>query len=340
MTKTEFEELIMDNEHKEDILHLVDEGCTHLINKDESSLERYYEECADLYNKSNGYYQNFKLNMAQRISLHYRLACLEQKDNEMQERQNKIQQLVETVKNYAENNIYGQVYQDKNLIDDIVSVLWNYELVMTGIAERLAEYEDKKHIKEIIDAHDEGKFPLEMAFIFKEGPRSHKVKLESEKAIRLFVNEFVPFFSNRFVEYVKLDELEKTIQELKRVGKKTLPHKAVYDLYMVFVKYEYVDFNKKDVDTYELGDRNGLFASLNGQVSLWIYNLLLELGYFTDRTKKVSQPIYRETEKEQRQRIHGHDKEYKDYIRDCLEDKYCREIDLEKLKARVLDSIL
>ena len=83
-----------------------------------------------------------------------------------------------------------------------------------------------------------------------------------------------------------------------------------YELYKIFVKYGKLSKCIKGGNSYELTDEEGNSYSLNGDVSDWIFYLLIEFDYIS---------------KEQNNKIK---EERNGYIKDCIRDKICRALKL------------
>ena len=126
----------------------------------------------------------------------------------------------------------------------------------------------------------------------------------------MFSEAFLPYFKSRLLEEENGTDIDKEILHLKKMRKKQLLHNLVYELYKIFVKYGKLSKCIKGGNSYELTDEEGNSYSLNGDVSDWIFYLLIEFDYIS---------------KEQNNKIK---EERNGYIKDCIRDKNCRALKL------------
>lgn len=307
MTKEEFEQLISNNAHKNEILRLVEESICMLPCKDERSISTRYDECAQLYKDSLNDYTHFRLNISKQIDLlRYQSFVSKYQDDVQAALSKQIQDVVMRVDAYAQNSKYN----DSAFVNDVTALLEKAECSRFYLKTKIDELEDKKQLLELSDALQNG-FSF---YSFKLRGKSTKYKdqtfsVKSEKVKNMFAESFLPYFKSRFLEYENAD-IDKEILNLKKIRKKQLLHKLVYELYKIFVQYGKLSQCTEKGNTYELTDEEGNSYSLNGDVSDWIFYLLIEFGYFT-KVQNIKT-------KEERNR----------YIKDCIRDKKCRALNL------------
>ena len=108
MTKKEFEQKISKNEHKDEILRLVEESIKLMRVKDKQSVSARFEECAQLYNDSLENYTHFRLNLSKQIDLlRYRSFITKYKDDVQKAISKLTQDVVMRVDAYAQNSKYN-----------------------------------------------------------------------------------------------------------------------------------------------------------------------------------------------------------------------------------------
>ncbi len=303
MTKEEFEQLISNNAHKNEILRLAEESICMLHCKDERSISARYDECAQLYNDSLGEYTHFRLNISKQMDLlRYQSFVAKYQDDVQAAIAKLMQNVVMKVDAYAQN----RKYNDSAFVNDVTTLLEKYERSRFYLKTKISELEDKKQLLELGNA-------LKNEFSFYSFKLRGKItdetfSIKSEKVKNMFAETFLPYFKSRFLEDGA--DIETEIDNLKNIRETQLVHKLVYDLYKAFVKYGKLSKCIESSNSYELTDEEGNSYSLNGDVSNWIFNLLIEFNYIP---KEYNVKI-----KEERNR----------YIKDCIRDKKCRALNL------------
>lgn len=105
-----------------------------------------------------------------------------------------------------------------------------------------------------------------------------------------FSKILVDYFIDRYI----ITDNEQTIIEDINIWNAYRPkiwHRLIHDIYHFFANKGLLHYNNKN-DTYHLGERDGKFASLNGEVSEWIYNLLCEFYEKKDNKTSARFDIY------------------------------------------------
>lgn len=302
MTKEEFEQLITNDAHKNEILRLVEESICMLPCKDERSISARYDECAQLYKYSLEDYAHFRLNISKQIDLlRYQSFVSKYKDDVQAALSKLTQDVVMRVDAYAQN----RKYNDSAFVNDVTTLLEKYECSKFYLNTKISELEDKKQLLELSDALQNGFSFYSFKLSGKNTDQTFYVK--SEKVKNMFAESFLPYFKSRFLEDEDVADIDKKILHLKNISGKQLIHKLVYELYKIFVKYGKLSQCTGKGNTYELTDDEGNMYSLNGDVSNWIFNLLIEFGYDIPKEQNIKT-------KEERNR----------YIKDCIRDKKCR----------------
>lgn len=305
MTKEEFEQLISDNAHKNEILRLVEESICMLPCKDEHYVSARYDECAQLYKDSLNDYTHFKLNISKQIDLHRYLSFVSKYKDDVQAALSRLtQDVVMRVDAYAQN----RKYNDSALVNDVTTLLEKYEYSKFYLDTKISELEDKKQLLELNDALQNG-FSF-YSFTLRDKNTNKTFSVKSKKVKNMFPEAFLPYFKSRFLEEENGTDIDKEILHLKKIRKKQLLHKLVYELYKIFVKYGKLSKCIESGNSYELTDEEGNSYSLNGDVSDWIFYLLIEFDYIS---------------KEQNNKIK---EERNGYIKDCIRDKNCRALKL------------
>lgn len=305
MTKEEFEQLITNNEHKNEILRLVEESICMLPCKDEHYVSARYDECAQLYKNSLENYAHFRLNISNQIDLlRYQSFITKYKEDVQAALSQLTQDVVMRVDAYAQNTMYN----DSTFVNDVTTLLEKYEYSKFYLDTKISELEDKKQLLELSDALQNG-FSF-YSFKLRDENKDQTFSVKSKKVKNMFSEAFLPYFKSRFLEEENGTDIDKEISHLKKIRKKKLLHNLVYELYKIFIKYEKLSKCIEGGNSYELTDEEGNSYSLNGDVSDWIFNLLIKFDYIP---------------KEQNNKIK---EERNGYIKDCIRDKKCRALKL------------
>ena len=330
MTKEEFEQKISKNEHKDEILRLVEESIKLMRVQNEQSVSKRYDECYKLFKDSNEDYTNFRLNVAKQMDiLIYQLHCCKFGDSIQYAIQNQQQKIAQMIEDYAIEatvditdkkslSVNKEIYNNKLLINKIVILLTKYENARLFIRERINELGDKLQLLQLEKALKDGCSLFSIKLRENENQMDRSFSLQSKKAKQMFSETFIPSFINRFIEKGinanKEDSeagIKKELQHLKSLASKKLVYKLVYDIYMIFIEHGVLEVCQANQNHYDLKDMLGNHYSLKGEVSDWIFFLLKKLGYITLPTK-----TYIKTDRNR-------------YIKDCIKDKECRNLKLE-----------
>lgn len=306
MTKEEFEQKISKNEHKDEILRLVEESIKLMRVQNEQSVSKCYEDCAQLYEDSLEDYAHFRLNTSKQIDLlRYQSFVCKYQDDVQAALSKLAQDVVMRVDAYAQNSKYN----DPSIVNDVTVLLEKYTISKYYLENKIEELEDKEQL-------------LKLSETFKNGFCFHSFKLrgkttdetfsiKSKKMKNLFAETFLPYFENRFLEHEPYD-IETEICNLKNISEAQLVHKLVYDLYTIFLQNGKLRKCTGKGNEYELIDQKGNSYKLNGEVSDWIFFLLKEFKCIN--LEKMNIDL-----KTERNR----------YIKDCIRDKKCRNLKLE-----------
>lgn len=274
MTKEEFEQLITNDAHKNEILRLVEESICMLPCKDERSISTRYDECAQLYKDSLEDYAHFRLNISKQIDLlRYQSFVSKYKDDVQAALSKLTQDVVMRVDAYAQNSKYN----DSAFVNDVTTLLEKYECSKFYLNTKIDELEDKKQLLELSNALQNG-FSF-YSFTLRDKNTNKTFSVKSKKVKNMFAESFLPYFKSRFLDDENGTDIDKEILHLKNISEKQLLHKLVYELYKIFVKYGKLSKCTEKGNTYELTDYEGNLYSLNGDVSDWILRLLIEFGY-------------------------------------------------------------
>lgn len=304
MTKEEFEQLISDNAHKNEILRLVEESICMLPCKDIHSVSARYDECAQLYNDSLGDYAHFRLNISKQMDLlRYQSCVIKYQDDVQAALSKRTQDVVMRVDVYAQNSKYN----DSAFVNDVTTLLEKYECPKFYLDTQISELEDKKQLLELSDALQNGFSFYSFKLSGKNTDQTFYVK--SEKVKNMFAESFLPYFKSRFLDDKNGTDIDTEISSLKKIRKKKLLHKLVYELYKIFVKYGKLSKCKETGNEYDLTDEEGNSYSLNGDVSDWIFYILIEFGYDISKEQNIKTKPERNG-----------------YIKDCMKDKKCRDL--------------
>lgn len=305
MTKEEFEQLITNNEHKNEILRLVEESICMLPCKDERSINARYDECAQLYKDSLEDYAHFRLNISKQIDLfRYQSFVIKYQD----EVQAALSKLTQDVVMRADAYVQNSKYNDSAFVYDVTTLLEKYECSKFYLNTKISELGDKKQLWKLSDALQNG-FSF-YSFTLRDKNTNKTFSVKSKKMKNVFAKTFVPYFKTRFLEEENGTDIDKEILHLRNISEKQILHKLVYELYKIFVQYGKLSQCTEKGNTYELTDDEGNLYSLNGDVSDWIFYLLIEFGYIPKEQNIKT--------KEERNR----------YIKDCIRDKKCRALKL------------
>lgn len=307
MTKEEFEQLITNNAHKNEILRLVEESICILPCKDDRSVSTRYDKCAQLYKDSLKDYTHFRLNLSKQIDLlRYQSFVSKYQENVQAALSKLTQDVVMRVDAYAQNSKYN----DSAFVNDVITLLEKYECSKFYLNTKKSELEDKKTLLELSDAL-QNDFSF-YSFKLRGDNDNIAFSVKSEKVKNMFAESFIPYFKSRFLEDESkgASDIEKEIYSLKNITEKQLTHRLVYDLYNIFVQHGLLSKCTEGGNSYELTDTEGNLYSLNGDVSDWIFYLLIEFDY----------------------KIKGYKDKIKTdrngFIKDCMKDKKCRNLKL------------
>lgn len=326
MNLEEFEKLISQDEHKDDIMFLVNEGinCGGLKGK---AVEKWYDDCAQLYNKSLAQYAHTKVNYSKILdTLRYQSYIL-RRDVYLQKRiAENYANIITEMDNFAQTHYLE--YNDHQILSEIEKLLDVYSRNALFIDGKLEELQDSVQILDLHSVlHSEGgnlhqiKFEVSKVNQTKTYDADGKKEklhtweinesyvLKSNKGKQLFTDCFLDYFMNRYIEHeYDQDKLKKTIDYYKGARKKLLK-KLIRDIYIVFIRHDKVDFNN-DKDTYHFSEkRDGCYLSLKTTISEWIFDLLVYFSY----VNKI--------EDEEFEEYSTIKKKKKDYIRYCMEDE-------------------
>lgn len=336
MSKEEFEQLIAQDPKKGEILQLVAEKIKLCGQQNEKAV---YDTCAKLYTDSLNDYTHFRLNISGQIDLmRYQSFCQNYQDYILATLQKRLQTIVEGVEEYfqkcatqnsdenekkqinnsATTNV-DNVHQFKN---DVITLLETYENTRLFIKGRIIELEDTLELLKLEKCLKDGYSPMSITLRANNYRADISIHINSDKAKRLFTDTYFPYFMDRFVENSSdITKINSEINYLRDLSSAKLIHKIVYDLYQIFIKYGKVSKCNKGDNSYDLKDDNGSYYSLDANISDWIYNLLKKFGYIT---------ITSHTLKTERNR----------YIKDCIRDKQCRNIQLKDFSLASLSFFL
>lgn len=304
MTKENFEQLICNDAHKNEILRLVEESICMLPCKDERSISARYDECAQLYNDSLGDYTHFRLNISKQIDLfRYKSFVFKYQDDVQAALSKRTQDVVMRVDAYAQNSKYN----DSAFVNDVTTLLEKAECSRFYLKTKIDELEDKKQLLELSNTLENGFSFYSFKLSGKNTDQTFYVK--SEKVKNMFAESFLPYFKSRFLDDENGTDIDMEILHLKNISEKQLLHKLVYELYKIFVKYGKLCQCTGNGNTYELTDDEGNLYSLNGDVSDWILRLLIKFGYNIPKEQNVKTKPERNG-----------------YIKDCMKDKNCRDL--------------
>ena len=305
MTKEEFEQLISNDAHKNEIRRLVEESICILPYKDERSISARYDECAQLYKDSLEDYAHFRLNISKQIDLLRYQSFVSKYKEDVQAALSKLtQDVVMRVDAYAQKSKYN----DSTFVNDVTTLLEKAVCSSFYLDTKINELEDKKQLLELSVALQNG-FSF-YSFTLRDKNTNKTFSVKSKKVKNMFSEAFLPYFKSRLLEEENGTDIDKEILHLKKIRKKQLLHNLVYELYKIFVKYGKLSKCIKGGNSYELTDEEGNSYSLNGDVSDWIFYLLIEFDYIS---------------KEQNNKITV---ERNGYIKDCIRDKNCRALKL------------
>lgn len=315
MNLEEFEKFISQDEHKDDIMFLVNKGIL-LGDFHDQTLEQWYDDCADLYTICDSKYSIFKLNISNQLdSLCFRknLQIEDSKTNEKM-REVYIDSWIK-VQDFA--NSKDEPFVDENsqlhtetrdiIIKEVSDLIFKYKQTSLQIQnENDNIIEDFKNLVELKSVLQSDGCVLEkIKFETVKKGTQKTFTMKSERNNKLFIDRVLNFFLNKYVnEENDTKKIQKQIDIIKNTKKK-LRNKLIRDIYTVFVKHDKVDFNNPK-DSYKFGEeRNGRYPSLKNSISLWIFDLLTFLGYLD---RKISDK---------------HKYDYcgkKDFIKNCMED--------------------
>ena len=275
----EFEQIIADNAHKSDILQLVNNGVELCKYKDEKA-EEWYDSCAKLYELSGNDYVNFKVNIAKRLDdLRYMMFTMKRKSADKDKQDAAFLNARSMVQKYANDNKQSG-FNDGALLLNIAKAAYRYELRKQFLQNAVSEQEDCKNIIKLMRTDRE---LYKITFTTKEGATDEHHYLKSKRALEIFQAEFIQFFKNRFMSETELKTIVENIKKYKDAQKRLL-HRLIYEIYLVFAKANLTEFGS-DKDIYKIcEERNGKYASLKGEISEWIFNLL-DYMHYLDRVK-------------------------------------------------------
>lgn len=316
MTKAEFEKLVAKDKHKNEILTRITIGEGILKND-----EDWYDICARQYELSNGNSASFFANIYNIIDF-YKIKQANFKVLEknhahfIEELKNLNSKIAEYVELHPIEKAKNKEYKE-NFTKDIVNIVFNdFFEPLTLLEQR------RKHLKSIIDLWEMAEkldttYELDkINFTLNKDGGSYKIT--EDKTINLLkeaISNKIPWLTPH--EYlVNGKKLNKTkinndIDKIKKYDTynySRLRNHLIYEIFVVFVKYEFVDTT--DANEYSIKTQNGKCAELSITNAVWIYDLIDSLGIF-----EVINKAKDKKEKEEK----------KDYIRDALKDQNARQ---------------
>ena len=249
MTKEEFEQLITNNVHKNEILRLVEESICILPCKDDRSVSVRYDECAQLYKDSLEDYTHFRLNLSKQIDLlRYQSFVCKYQENVQATLSKLTQDVVMRVDAYAQNSKYN----DSAFVNDVTTLLEKYECSKFYLDTKISELEDKKQLLELSDAL-QNDFSF-YSFKLRGESKDKTFPFKSEKVKNMFAESFLPYFKSRFLEDESkgTSDIKKEIYSLKNILQSIKEDDLLQSPDSVIYQYHYLiaswlDFNEGDL---------------------------------------------------------------------------------------------
>ena len=277
----EFKQMIANDIHKSDILQLVNKGVELAGYKDEKA-EEWYDSCAKLYDVSANDYVNFKLCMAQRLDgLRYMKVTIERNISDDKKRDSVFHDAHCLVQKYA-NELETTNYNEESLLSDIAMAVYRYELRKQFLQDAIAEQRDCLIICQLCE--NDGNL-TKINFATDKGAIRKNYSLRSKRALTLFREAFINYFQNRFISETKLVKIQNNIETYQNANRRLL-HRLIFEIYQVFAKANKTDFTSNN-DIYKIGEeRNHKYASLKSDISEWIFNMLVFMGYLDQKRDK------------------------------------------------------
>lgn len=202
----------------------------------------------------------------------YRKYVFSQEDKRLQKLQQIYVNFDQVVDEFFKHNNDGTFTND--LILDIKTALHkSYTINELANDEQLQELIDARKLKDLSSISDFHCFKIQT---IKNGT----FNISSARALDLLHNLILPYFQDRFVSKIQTNNIDKEITRCK-ILKKKHTHVVVRELYKVFAKHGKVKYENIE-NTYNLGEKNGKYASLSGSISNLIYKLLIDLYPYLD----------------------------------------------------------
>ena len=301
MTREVFLKIIDNTEDQDRVMAMVDRGIK--ISGSEDNLikqEEWYDYCAKVYNEccipiidknkiSQEDYVKLTENNSDRIKLldeklfsfpHFSARLSEIFDNYMyrkyvfsqeDKRLQKLQQIYvnfdQVVDEFFKHNNDGTFTND--LILDIKTALHkSYTINELTNDEQIKELNDAKALMELSAISDLNCFKIQTI-------QNGTFNISSQRALDLLHNLILPYFQDRFVSKIKTNSIDKEITRCK-ILKNKHTHVVVRELYKAFAKHGKVKYENIE-NTYHSSEKNGKYASLSGEISFLIFELLVDL---------------------------------------------------------------
>lgn len=274
----EFEKKTANNAHKSDVLQLVNKGIE-LANLKGDEKEKWYDDCAKLYENSNGDFVNFKLCMSKRLdTLRFTKYTIDRQNADYEKVQKAFYNALVEVEKFAERTNYNE----KSFINDVTKAVINYEQNKHFLQDEISVLEDCLNIIQLKET-DWDLRKIMFTTGHRETDKSYHIK--SKRTLDTFQKAFIQYFTESFVEETDLDKIQNKIDVYKN-DKKRLLHRLIFEIYLVFAKANLTEFSS-DKDIYKIGiEEKGKYVSLKGDISVWIFELLNHMGYLDKKRDK------------------------------------------------------
>ena len=274
----EFEKKVASNAHKSDILQLVKKGIE-LANLKGEEEEKWYDDCAKLYDNSNEDYVNFKSCMSRRFdTLRFTKYTLDRQNADYKKKEESFFGALIDVEIFAE----GTDYSESSLINDVTKAVIKYEQNNHFLQDAISVLEDCMNIIQLKETDCELR---KIMFTTGHGAMDKSYHVKSKRALDLFQKAFIKYFTENFLVETDLDKIQNKIDIYKNDQKRLL-HRLIFEIYLVFAKANLTDFSS-DKDIYKIGiEKKGKYVSLKGDISVWIFKLLDYMGYLNKKKDK------------------------------------------------------
>lgn len=262
-----------------------EECCIPIVDRDKMTQKAYdeivksYQDELPFLEEKHFSFPNFSTRLGETFDLFkYQMHTYSEDAARLKELQEVYANFDQAVDKFFERHNDDGTYSI-DLINDIKKAIHNsYTINELANNERLRELNDTKTLIELSSLTD--------IYAFKIITNTNGTfTILSQRALSMLQSLIIPYYQSRFAELFDRKKLNAEI-EICKIRKNKHTHVLVRELYQAFAKHGKVEYNNFN-NTYHSKKVNGFYASLSGNVSYLIYELLIDLNVEDSKIDKV-----------------------------------------------------